>query len=162
MGLYHQGRYAEAADELERWLASDPEASAEPGLYAREITLLARIFANLGQAERAVAWCETLVRGDGLNPEAHFALGTALRDAGRPDDAERAFTRALYLDSGFVAAELALAGLCRARGETGRAAKHYANVAAMLAATPGESVVPLSGGLTAAAVREFAISLGER
>jgi chemotaxis protein methyltransferase CheR len=162
LDLYHEGRYAEAADELETWLANDPEARAEPGLYAREITLLARILANLSRPERAVAWCETLVQGDGLNPEAHFALGTALRDAGRPDEAGRAFTRALYLDTDFVAAELALAGLCRDRGETGRAAKHYANVAVMLADTLGESVVPQSGGMTAAAIREFAAALMER
>ncbi|MBF0481406.1 MAG: hypothetical protein HQK81_13360 [Desulfovibrionaceae bacterium] len=162
LDLYHEGRYAEAAGELETWLASDPGARGEPGLYAREITLLTRIYANLGQPERAVAWCEALVQGDALCPEAHFALGTALRDAGRPGEARGAFTRALYLDNGFVAAELALAGLCRDLGETDRAAKHYANVAAMLAGAPGEAVVPQSGGMTAAAVRELAASLMER
>jgi chemotaxis protein methyltransferase CheR len=162
LDLYHAGRYAEAADELEAWLTHDPEARDEPGLYAREITLLARILANLGRPEQAAAWCETLVRGDALSPEAQFALGTALRDAGRPDEAGRAFARALYLDGGFVAAELALAGLCRDRGETVQAAKHYANVATLLANAPDDSVVPQSGGLTAAAIREFAATLRER
>ena len=73
----------------------------------------------------AVKALEEAVDAEPEVPEAHQALGEALRMAGRDDDARSAYTRALELNPADYPSQAALGELLEAKGDTAAAMVHY-------------------------------------
>ena len=152
--LYQQGRYAEAADTLERSFAQQA-----PGPQA--LSLWARSLANLGQLADALAWCERWIAADKLDPAGHYLRAVVLMEQKDFTPARSSLQRAIYLDPDFVLAHLALANLARSRARPDEADKHFANALHLLRRQSSDALVPESDGLTAGRLAQTISSMLE-
>lgn len=80
--------------------------------------------ADLGRHEEAASACEDAIRRGGPTPAALFLLGVVRQAAGRRDEAERCFEKAVYLDPSHDEALLALSAAARRRGDEAAAANY--------------------------------------
>ncbi len=119
------------------------------------MTLLVRAYANLGRLDQARAWCEKALSTDRLNPGLHYLRSTIVQEQGSAEEAIVSLKRALYLDSDFALAHFGLGTLARQRGKAGAASRHFRNCLAALAPHPSQDIVPESGGLAVARLREI-------
>lgn len=150
--LYREGRYAEAADELQ---AAYAEGAREPGA----LSLLARALANQGRLADALAWCDRWVAADKLQPAAHYLRAVVLLEQGDAAQARASLQRTIYLDPGFVLAHFALGNLARGGGKMDQAGRHFANALDLLREHRPDDLLPESDGLTAGRLAEFITSL---
>jgi len=86
LALFKQDRYAEAAKEFEQTLAGQPQH-----LQAQELLASCRIYT--GEADRAVATLETLLKERPTDPGLLYLTGLAHLRAGKPDQAKPIFDR---------------------------------------------------------------------
>jgi chemotaxis protein methyltransferase CheR len=136
---------------------------------ADNLLALAKTAANQGDFQTALQYCEQALGIDKLNPAAHYLLATILLERNAtlhersvtPDidatiTAENALTRALYLDSAWVMAHIALGNLLLAQpARKARAQRHFDNARALLTALPAQQLVPEAEGLTAGQLLEM-------
>jgi chemotaxis protein methyltransferase CheR len=139
--LYELGDSITAAKILLGALAATPDD-------ARCLALLARIRANQGALEEALAWCEKAIAADKLNPGAHYLLGAILQEGGRLTEAAASLKRALYLDQDFVLAHFALGNLRQRQGRHKESLRHFENALRALRACPAHLPLPESEGIT--------------
>ena len=141
--LYAQGLHTDARAHAKRVLA------ARPG-DAEAMRLLARICADEGLLDEALAFCDRAIAADRSQPAAYFLRSMILQGQGRSTDAGAALRQTLYLEPGFVIAHFSLASLAQAEGDARRARTHWRNAARLLAGCGPDDIVPESGGITAA------------
>ena len=102
LSLMGGGQIGSAVSELETAYKRDPNqtraGAALVGLYMRS-----------GQAAKAVAVAQNLVKQQASNPGFFNLLGMAQSQAGKPAEARAAFEQAVKIDDGFIAAKLNLA-----------------------------------------------------
>jgi chemotaxis protein methyltransferase CheR len=151
--LYHEGRYAQAADVLlSAFAESLPEEPAA-------VSLLARALANQGRLADALAWCDRWLAADKLDAAGHYLRAIVLLEQGDWEQARASLQRAIYLDHRFVLAHFALGNLARSRGNTGEADKHFANTLHLLRGYRPDDLLPESDGLTAGRLAETLASI---
>lgn len=119
----------------------------------------ARICANQGKLDEAIAWCEKAIAADKLNPAHHYLLATIQQEHGQRDAAAQSLKRALYLDPDFVLAHFALGALCLSQGQRREAERHFDNALALLHAHSQDEILPESEGLTASRLGEIIASV---
>ncbi|MGX7708481.1 CheR family methyltransferase [Methylobacterium sp. Gmos1] len=109
-----------------------------------------RALADAGDLEASWQACRVALSRDPTDPRLRYYEGLLARARARPDEAERAFRGALYLDKGFVMAHyhLGLTLIAAGRAESGRRA--VANALRLAAALPAETELPEGDGLRAA------------
>ncbi len=109
-----------------------------------------RALADAGDLEASWQACRAALLQDPTDPRLRYYEGLLARARARPDEAERAFRGALYLDKGFVMAHyhLGLTLIAAGRREAGRRA--VANALRLAATLPAEATLPEGDGLTAA------------
>ncbi len=148
LNLYEKGAYRDAADRL--------LADAGAGNTSVEsLLLLARTFANLGDLEQALKWCQKSLAADKLNPSAHYLQATILQEEGATADATMSLTRALYLDPDFAMAHFALGKMAQRAEKFKDAKKHFQRALSCLQSYSREDIVPESGGITAGRLSEI-------
>jgi chemotaxis protein methyltransferase CheR len=140
--LYHEGRYAEAADMLLATFAERPLAPAA-------LSLLARALANQGKLADALVWCERWIATDKLDAAGHYLHALVLLEQGDSQNARMSLQRAVYLDHNFVMAHFALGNLARSRGNIAEAGKHFSNAQHFLRPYQQDDLLPEADGLTA-------------
>ena len=153
--LYEQGHYAAAADQLAARLCKYPED-------AQTMTLLARVHANQGNLEEALAWCDKAIAKQKIEPGIHYLRATILQERGALDEAVRSLQRTLYLDPNFALAHFTLGMIARQRGRFEALDKHFENARALLAIYPPEEILPESGGITASRLTEIILRTTSR
>lgn len=151
---YDRGLYAEAADSILRSHPRKP-GGGEGGLIAREMSLLARAYANQGRLSDALLWCERAVASDKTNREHHYLLATIHQEAGRAEESIASLKRTLYLDQDFVPAHYLLANLYRRQGRKKESKKHFEITLSLLRTYPVEDVLPGSEGMIAGRMIEI-------
>jgi chemotaxis protein methyltransferase CheR len=139
--LYELGDYSTAAEILQGALSRTADD-------ARCLTLMARIRANQGALDEALAWCEKAIAAEKLEPGAHYLLGAILQEAGRPAEAAAALRRALYLDQDFVLAHFALGNLLAREGRRKESLRHFENALRALRTCPPQLPLAESEGIT--------------
>lgn len=157
-----------AAPEPSGLLAA--EAALLSGDYARAIALAsglpdesracavhARALANvdLAAAERL---CSQAALRHAFSAEMHHLHAALFIGLGRYDEAARAAERVVYLDRTLAAGHFLLASIRLRRGEREAARRSYRNAQALCAALPGDQIVPLCDGASAAQMAEWAAS----
>jgi protein O-GlcNAc transferase len=105
-----RGDFAVARANIERALAIDPDSP-----WTRRLALT-NVLRDSGDARGAEAAALQLVERDPSRVQAHNALGLALHDQRRYDEAVDAFRHALSLDARYIAAHLNLALSLEASG----------------------------------------------
>ncbi len=148
LAFYHDGRYPEAAQTVTSLLLQYPASTDS-------MALLARIYANLGELDDALEWCEKAIRAEKLNAGIHYLMATVLQELGRIGEAEMSLKRALFLDPRLIMAHVALGNLTRQCGKHADSEKHFRNALSLLNARPPDDVCPESEGMTAGRLMEF-------
>jgi len=145
--LLEFGHAEEARDLLLR------AASARPG-NAECCVLLGQVYANLGHWLEAEHWCQEAIGLDCLAIDAYYTLALVLQHQGRLDAALDAMRKVVYIDRHSILGYYGLADLYHSRGEWPQALKALDNARRLLDLCPPDEVLPGSGGITAARLRE--------
>jgi tetratricopeptide (TPR) repeat protein len=145
--LYEQGRYKEVTEKL--------LVLATLSTNAQATELLTRAYANQGNLDKALEWCEKAIAIDKLNPGFHYLRATILQEQGRFDEAIGSFRRTLYLDPNFVLAYFALGSIAAQQGKIKESKKHLNNAQRLLQSYNSEDVLPESDGMTTGRLREI-------
>lgn len=124
-----------------------------------DFSAMTRALANEGQLDEALIACDRWIASERLFAPAHYIRAMILLERGDHEAARGSLQRALYLDSKFVLAHVALGMLARSRGQHTDAARHFANAQHLLVAVPGQHVLPESDGLTASRLSQTLTSL---
>ncbi|MFH6782241.1 MULTISPECIES: CheR family methyltransferase [Methylobacterium] len=129
--------------------ASAPSRPPAPDLPPGPLALV-RTLADAGDLDASWQACRAALVQDPTDPRLRYYEGLLARARARPEEAERAFRGALYLDKGFVMAHyhLGLTLIAAGRGEAGRRA--VANAVRLAASLPADAALPEGDGLTAA------------
>lgn len=143
-----------------------PDASARPvtpttALPRDEPLALARIHANQGRLEEALASCQAAIAADRTRVAAHFLCATICQELGRPEAAIAALNRVLYLDQDFVLAHQALGLLYKRLGKHDKARRHLGIALELLSAKGRDEIVPESDGMTCGRLLESVRSMTE-
>jgi chemotaxis protein methyltransferase CheR len=125
----------------------------------REAASEARLLANKGHLEQALAHCNAALESDKLNPSLHYLRASILQELGRADEAERALQSTLFLDGDFALARVMLGAIARGQSRSKEAAKHFRAALSLLERMPSDSVLPETDGLTAGEMAETVASL---
>ena len=134
------------AEPAESALPPPEPAPAEPEISPED---QARLLANEGRLDEALAACDTALATDKLTPSFHYLRGLILEEKGAHAEAAAALRNALYLDDSFVLAHFALGNLLRRLGRDRDGARCFENARMLLRNYPPEAVLPHSDGLTA-------------
>jgi len=81
--------------------------------------------ADQGHLDEAANLCEILLKQQTLQADAHYLLGLIREAAGNPDEAEKMFRKAVYLEPGHYEALAHLSVICRRQGDTGGAQRFH-------------------------------------
>lgn len=147
---------AEAADEpVDSGAPATAFCTATPEACAAG----ARMHADLGELEQALAWCERWTAADKLDPRSHYLRAVILFEQGCLDAARGALQRALFLQPDFVLAHYTLGNLASRSGEDDGARRHYTNALLLLNRHDVDDLVPESEGLTAGRLTETITSM---
>lgn len=130
--------------------------------FAAVQALLGRAYANLGDWDAAERCCREAIRLDRLASPPYYTLALVLQHQGQIDAAISMMKKALYLDREFVLGHFGLADLYRSKGQLAQALKALDNAGRLLAEYPAEALVPDSGGITAANLRDTIIRQQQR
>jgi chemotaxis protein methyltransferase CheR len=156
-------RMAPLPDCADGGAAIVPPAAPEetkPAAHPQALALLARSHADLGQLDDARHCCEAAIAADRTSPELRYLQAMILQEQGQLDAAMQSLRQALFLDQDFVLAHFALGSLCRRRGRTVEANRHFANAAALLGKHAPDETLPESAGITAAGLSAMIRSAG--
>ena len=152
--LMRVGRIDEARRLTERSRALKPVSVVNDPVWAEQVfgrsvsssRAFARALARIrdGQLDEAVADLTLVLAARPHDASAHYWIGTAHADAGRPDPAVEHLSRAVDLEPTLVRARVRLAGLLDAQGKRRAAAQHYRE-ALRLAPEDAEALEGLAG-----------------
>lgn len=134
--------------------ATTTELSEADPATADVLSSHARSHADRGQLDDALAACDEAVGLDPLRADLHHLRACILLELNRPEDAEEAFRRVLYLDHDFAMAQFALGSLAKHAGRTEEARHHFSVLLRSLAPRRRGEAVPHSEGLTVARLQE--------
>jgi chemotaxis protein methyltransferase CheR len=137
-----------------------PGSQAQP-VNAREAAMEARLLADRGELDQALARCEAALACEKLNPSLYYLKASILQELGEAEEAEQALQSTLFLDDGFALARVMLGAIARSQSRPSEAAKHFREALALLEQMPSESVLAETNGLTAGEMVETVASLME-
>ena len=124
----------------------------------KEMVLLARNCADLGDLATALSWCEQALAADRLNPAWHYLRAAILQEQEALAEAALSLKKAIYLDQDFVMAHFALGNLALRKADARGARRHFEIVLALLEAQPPDEPLPESEGITAGRLKEIVLS----
>lgn len=140
--LLERGDYPEALRQMEPLLVT-----AQPAPEA--CALQARILANQGRLQEALAWSDRALEGDRLRAEFHFLRAAILLAQKSLDEAVASLRRAIYIDPRLVMAHYTLGSLLQRLGRCSAAAQSWRNALALLSNQSPATPLPLADGLLA-------------
>lgn len=152
LALFERGLYQEAAAALEQSAgATTPNVTTA--------TLLARIYANLGELATARSWAEQAIAADRTDAASHYLRAMILEEQNMIADAFVSLQRTLYLAPGFVLAHFALGNLTLRQDKRAESVRHFNNALDFLRSYSDEAVLPHSDGMAAGRLREMIHSI---
>ncbi len=146
--LYRYGLYEEAEKKL-------LDIYSEDQLNSKALALLSQIYANKGELNEAINWCEKAIANDKLNPELYYLQATILKELGNKKDAIRFLKQTLYLDHNFVMAYLSLGNLASNHNQQGESKKYFQNALLILNNYSPDEILPYSEGITVGRLSEI-------
>ncbi|MBI4534193.1 MAG: tetratricopeptide repeat protein [Candidatus Melainabacteria bacterium] len=150
--LYEANNYKDAAELLHMAAQTGPDNS-------KVLALLARVYANEGKLDQALAWATKATASDTLNPVCHYLQAIILQEQGKMSEALLHLKKCLYLDHDFVLAHFALGNQAYRKDKTSQAKKHFDNAQSSLRKYNPEEVLLEAEGLTAQRLSEIITSL---
>jgi len=148
MSLYAQGKYQETVFKI---IEHFSEYEDDPEI----LTILSKSYANQGQLDEALKYCEKAIYCDKLNPQYHHLHAAILQERGQIDEAVDVLKRTLYLDPNFVLAHFMLGNLKRQTGQFAESKKYFENALSILENHDKEDILPESEGMNAGRLMEL-------
>lgn len=145
--LLNSGAYSIALEKLEELLRHDASNFAA-------LALAAQAYANLGQHEKAAAYCRQAIAMNSFAPAPYHLLAHIVEEQGQADEAKTLLKKVIYLAPAFVAAYLDLGALYQRAEDHNRARQMRKTARELLQQMPAHEVVEACHGLTAAAAIE--------
>lgn len=130
------------------------------GVHA--LLLEARLLADSGAIEQALALVQSAIATDKMDPQSHFMLGTILRERGETTQALLAFERALYLNQDFIPAHFSIGMLYQQLGHRSKARRHFGIALTLLDAIGDRDVLLEPGEISAQRMADIIHSLLDR
>ncbi len=153
--LYEQGCYGDATPLLQEVLRR------EPGNLPA-ILLVARVSANQGDLNTALAWCEKAIAADKLNPEPYYLRAAILQEKGELAPAVASLRQVLYLDPGVVLAHYLLGVIAVRCNRRDEAERHFTHALALLESYEQDEALPFSEGISAGTLAHLIVSVRNR
>ena len=150
-GLHSQEAEARGGQDTPETVAPDTVMPDDAAALAQ----LAYQYADLGQLDAALAWCNRSLALDSLNLRAHYLYAMIQQARGEIEEAIQALQRTIYLHPTFIMAHLGLGTLARQQGKTRQADKHFTNLLTLLQEYQPQELLPESDGLTAGELAEM-------
>ena len=151
----YQGRsYDEAIVILQTILSKKGHGEYQWEIDGRVSALMARIFANQGNLEQAVKWCEKAISVNKINPDYCFLLAVILLEQDQEKAAVQALKRSLYLNPDFIAAYYLLGTLAIRENKPNDANRYFQQALALLSNLSKEDTVQELDGITAGRLME--------
>lgn len=144
-----QRRSPPRAPAITRAGAQAPSAIAENSFEA------IRRLADSGEAEAAERQCKRLIESEPLDAAPYLLLAMLIQRKGEWEEAERLLRQAVYLDRKAPLAHYQLGMHLQQKRRPAEAARCLRNAFKLLAALPGDAVVPHCDGLTAAELADL-------
>ncbi len=145
--FYKQGKYSSSIELLRK--------IAEDNMSADKMILISKCYANLGDIENALKWCELSLQKEKLDPIYHYFHGIILQEKGKFMEAKESLKRAIYLDPDFVISHYMLGNINRQEGKLKESNKYYENVLSLLNLYNNDDILPESEGITAGRLKEL-------
>ncbi len=123
------------------------------------IEMMARIYADQGDIDRALGWCDRILGIDPLYPGAYYLRGIIEQDQGNSVAAVQSLRQALYADPDYLPAYLMLGTITGAQGKKAEARRHYQVVLKLLSGYTDDTPVDKTEGMPAGQVREMVMKL---
>jgi chemotaxis protein methyltransferase CheR len=139
--LVQQGSVPEAHKKATLLLLQNPKDS-------QAMMILSKIFANQGELDKALKWCEKAINYDKLNPECYYLRAEILQEKGIIDEAVKSLKQTLFLDQNFVLAHFALGNLAKQHLISEESNKYFENILSFLKNVPKNEILPGSDGIT--------------
>jgi len=151
---YQGGRYDEAVALLQTILAEKRYGEHQVKTNGSVFALMARVFANQGNLEQAVKWCEKAISANKINPDYYFLHAMILLEQGLEKAAVQALKRSLYLNQDFIAAYYLLGTLAVRENSLIDAGRYFQQALALLLNVPKEDILEELDGITAGRLME--------
>lgn len=121
----------------------------------KNIEVLIRAFAGLGDYEKALGWSERLISEDPLHARAYLLKAAILEEQGFASDAITTLKQSLFADPDCIPALLSIAGLYGKTGRSEDKRHHYELALRILESVPDETVLEDTEGIPAGRLKEM-------
>ncbi|MFB2833892.1 CheR family methyltransferase [Aerosakkonemataceae cyanobacterium BLCC-F167] len=146
--LFQEEAYMQAINKAEQIIACHPQHFA--AYY-----LLAQAYANLGQHNQAVYYCQKAIAIDSLAVQPYYLLAQIAEEKQDLEKAKLFFKRIIYLAPSSISAYLELAAIYDKEGNTNRAKKMLATALELLKQLPSSAIVEQQSSVTAGELVEY-------
>lgn len=146
--LYNHGRYRDAENILTGYLVKDNENQ-------EAISLLVKIYSDLGQFDAAIELCKRGIKADKSNNNFYYSLALIYQEQGKTDEAISSLHSSIYLDGGHVLSYYTLGNILFRKGDIKKANKYLNNALSLLNRLEKEIILPGSDGLSAGRLTEI-------
>ncbi|MDD1727514.1 MAG: hypothetical protein LUQ50_00415 [Methanospirillum sp.] len=146
------GRLSEAEQLLK---SSDNPA----GIVLKDMHMLARMYADQGDTDRALGWCDRILAVNPLFSGAYHLRAVIQQDQGDLPAAIQSLRQALYAEPDYIPAHLMLGTILVSRGQRREARKHYQISMDLLSTMADDALVDETEGMPAARIREMVHTL---
>lgn len=144
---YNQGKYVTSIEILKKL--------SEEKRNAKELMLISKNYANLGDIKNALEWCEFSLQKEQLDPTYHYFHGIILQEKGKFKEAKESLKKSIYLNPDFVISHYMLGNINRHEGKIKESNKYYENVLSLLRQYKNDDILPESEGITAGRLKEL-------
>lgn len=154
--LYELGEYKTIIDSAPQIVGVSDPGSVET------LGLIARSYANLGNLEAAIDWCDRLIAQDTVNARWYYLKATIHHEKGEDPAALKALKQSTFLDERYIIAHFVMGNLHRQTGDSERSNKCFDHVARLLESRDKSEIVMDSDGLTVGQLSSIVSTLGGR
>ncbi|PWR71809.1 CheR family methyltransferase [Methanospirillum stamsii] len=125
------------------------------GDVTREMGILIKAYAGLGDYEKALGWSDRLISQDPLNPKPYLIKAAVLDENGFRDHAIQLLRQSLYADPDYLPAHLSIAGIYMNLGKSDLARHHYSIAIQILETMPEIQVLEETEGIPADKMKDM-------
>ena len=140
--LFKQKSYALAIQKAEQAIALAPKNFGS-------CYLMAQIYANLGEYDKAVHYCQQALKIDSLSEKPLYLLAHIAEERGNVEEAKSLLKKIIYLVPSSISAYLELSCIYETEGNPSRALKMRTVALEILNKLPQEAIVESQGKMTA-------------
>ncbi len=140
--LFKNKKYAKAIEKAEKALESNPQ---NYDTYC----LIAQIYANLGEYDRAELYCKKAIEVENFSVNPYYLLVHIAEERGEREKAKSLLKRIIYLCPTSISAYVELADIYESEGQTMRARKMKNTALELLKKLPENSLVEYRGEIPA-------------